>query len=67
LVVMSWRWEVPEQLGSFRQGTNQVFGCSAYVQSPVPVAERSKVWVYGLSLAGIAVSNPAESMNVCLL
>jgi hypothetical protein len=34
---------------------------------PIPVAAQSKAWVCGLSLAGIAGSNPAGSMNVCLL
>jgi hypothetical protein len=33
---------------------------------PIPVAERSKAWVYGRSLAGIVVSNPAGGMDVCL-
>ena len=33
----------------------------------IPVAERSKAWVYGRSLAGIAVSNPAGVMDVSLL
>ena len=33
---------------------------------PVPVAARSKAWVYGRSLAGIVGSNPAEGMDVCL-
>jgi len=31
------------------------------------VAARSKAWVYGLSLAEIAGSNPARDMDVCLL
>jgi hypothetical protein len=30
-------------------------------------AARSKAWVCGRSLAGIAGSNPAEGMDVCLL
>ena len=39
---------------------------------PIPVAARSKAWVYGLSLAGIAGSNPAGawifvSCKCCLL
>ena len=34
---------------------------------PIPLAERSKASVFGLSLAGIAGSNPAEDMDVCLL
>ena len=32
--------------------------------SPIPVAARSKAWVSGRSLAGIAGSNPAEGMDV---
>jgi hypothetical protein len=31
----------------------------------ISVAVRSKAWVYGRSLAGIAGSNPAGSMSVC--
>jgi hypothetical protein len=34
---------------------------------PIPVASRSKAWIRGRSLAGIAGSNPASSMDVCLL
>jgi hypothetical protein len=34
---------------------------------PVPVAARSKAWVCGRLVAGIAGSNVAESMDVCLL
>jgi len=34
---------------------------------PVPVAIKSKMWVCGRSLAGIAGSNPAGDMDVCLL
>jgi len=33
---------------------------------PVPVAARSKAWVYNRSLAGIVGSNPTEGMDVCL-
>ena len=32
-----------------------------------PVAARSKAWVYGHSLAGIAGLNPARVMDVCPL
>jgi hypothetical protein len=32
----------------------------------VPVAARSKLWVYGLSLAGILGSNPSGVMDVCV-
>ena len=34
---------------------------------PVPVAVRSEAWVCGRSLAGIAGSNPAGGIDVCLL
>jgi hypothetical protein len=33
----------------------------------VPVAARSKMWVYSHSIAGIAGSNPTGSLDVCLL
>jgi hypothetical protein len=33
---------------------------------PVPVTARSKAWICGRSLAGIAGSNPARGMDVCL-
>jgi hypothetical protein len=33
----------------------------------IAVAVRSKAWVYGRSLAGIAGSNPTGGMDVCLL
>jgi hypothetical protein len=34
---------------------------------PIPVAARSKAWVYGRSLAGIVGSNLDGGMKVCLL
>jgi hypothetical protein len=34
---------------------------------PIPVAALSKVWVGGRSLAEIVDSNPALSMDICLL
>ena len=34
---------------------------------PVPVPTRSKGWICGRSLAGIAGSNPAAGIDVCLL
>jgi hypothetical protein len=37
------------------------------VLSPIPVAMPSKESVYGCRLAGIAGSNPAGAMDVCLL
>ena len=40
--------------------------CST-VHMPIPVAARSTVWICGRSLAGIAGSNPAGNMDICLL
>ena len=34
---------------------------------PISIAERSKARVYGCSLAGIAGSNSAGGMDICLL
>jgi hypothetical protein len=31
---------------------------------PIPVAARSKAWVFGLSLSGVVGSNPAGGMDV---
>jgi hypothetical protein len=36
-------------------------------RTPILVTARSKAWVYGRLLAGIAGSNHAGGMNVCLL
>ena len=38
-----------------------------YRMVPIPVAESSKLWVCGRSLAGIAGSNPDGGMDVCLM
>jgi hypothetical protein len=37
------------------------------VYSPVPGTTRSKAWVCGHLIAGVLVSNPAGSMDVCLM
>jgi hypothetical protein len=34
---------------------------------PIPVAARSKAWVYGRSLAGIVGSKPTGGMDVCVV
>ena len=34
---------------------------------PIPVAVRSKAWVFGRSLTRIVGSNPTGGMDVCLL
>ena len=41
--------------------------CSNATSEPIPVAARSKAWVYSRSLTGIVGSNPARGMDVCLL
>ena len=39
---------------------------SLNVLRPISVAARSKAWVCGRSLAGIAGSNPVGGMDICL-
>jgi hypothetical protein len=34
---------------------------------PIPVAVRSKAWVFGRSLTGIMGSNPTGGMDVCVV
>jgi hypothetical protein len=38
-----------------------------HLHLPIPEAERSKAWVCSRSPAGIAGSNPAGGIDVCLL
>ena len=40
---------------------------SLHVAGPIPVATRSKGWVFGSLLAVTAVSNPVGGMDVCVL
>ena len=35
--------------------------------APIPLAARSKAWVWGRSLAGNVGSNPAGGMDVCVV
>ena len=42
------------------------FVFSIFVRSPIAATVQSKAWVCGRSLAGIAGSNPARGMDVCL-
>jgi len=37
------------------------------MEKPIPVSARTKAWVCGRSLAGIAGSNRTGGMNICLL
>jgi hypothetical protein len=56
-------------------GSESVFGIATRYGSngsgieslPISVAERSKAKVCGLALAGIAGSNPAGGMDVCVV
>jgi hypothetical protein len=43
------------------------WGRGVILNLPIPVAALSKEWVCGSSLAGVAGSNPAGGMDVCLL
>jgi hypothetical protein len=45
---------------------NEIGQCTSNIM-PIPVAARSKKWVSDRSLAGVAGSNAAGGMNVCLL
>jgi hypothetical protein len=38
-----------------------------FVKWPIPLAAQSEAWVYSLSLVGIAGSNSAGGIDVCLL
>jgi hypothetical protein len=44
---------------------NTIFNCELFLSMLIPVAARSKTWVCGRLVAGIAGSNPAEGMDVC--
>jgi hypothetical protein len=43
------------------------FSNRIFVPLLIPVAARSKAWVWGRSLSGTSDSNPAGGMDVCLL
>jgi hypothetical protein len=45
----------------------KTFLSTSNTPTPIPVAARSTAWVCGRSLAGIAGSNAAEGMDICLL
>ena len=50
-----------------RKNTEILLIASEQIRLLIPVAERSKSWVCERSPAGIAGSNPAGGMGVCLL
>ena len=54
-------------LGSLRGQHNCVVACFNAKGIPDPSGPWSKAWVCGRFLAGIAGSNPAEGMDICLL
>jgi hypothetical protein len=52
-----------EQFESMKR--DEVFNYNVHV--PIPGAVRSKMWAYGRSIAGIAGSNLAWDMDICLV
>ena len=42
------------------------FAPTSVISQSIPAAARSKVWVYGRSIAGTAGSNTAGGIYVCL-
>ena len=50
-----------------RRGSTAARLLGLWVRMPIPVAVRSKAWVYGRSLTGIVGSNPAVGMDVCVV
>ena len=42
-----------------------VLSTGTFIRMPVPVAARSKAWVYGRSSTEILGSNPTGGMDVC--
>ena len=63
-------WNIADKIPTkFKITVNSLlkFFVSTYYSLPIPVAERFKAWICGRSLAGIAGSNPAGGMDVCLL
>jgi hypothetical protein len=53
-------------VGNFEKRTT-MFVKLELSKAQIPVGALSKEWVYGRSLAGIAVSSPAKDMVVCYL
>jgi len=47
--------------------TDTLYFLTVNVFMAIPVAARSKEWVYGRSLVGVAASNFIGVMDVCLL
>jgi hypothetical protein len=50
-----------------RRGSAAVRLLGSWVRMPIPVAARSKAWVYGRSLTGIVGSNPTGGIDVCVV
>jgi hypothetical protein len=56
----------PKELEKYSTHSLSLFIWITYNSNqPIPVAERSKAWVSGRSLSGIAGSNPTGGMDVC--
>jgi hypothetical protein len=57
-------------IGGWKKGKTRIFTIfkqGNIIKEPVPVAARSKAWVYGRSPAEIVGSNPTGGMDACLL
>jgi hypothetical protein len=65
-VVDTVRFPVPA-VDPSRIDHRNIFYVVISAEGPIPVAARSKAWVCGRSLAGVAGLNPARGMDVCLL
>ena len=50
-----------------RSGHNRMNMYIMNYLTPIPVASRSKSWVFGRSLAGVAGSNPAWGVGISLV
>ena len=60
--------DVSERVNAFKDVSLCMSECNLKnFDMPVPVAARSKAWVFSRSLVGIVGSNPAGGIDFCLL
>ena len=54
---------------NYFERNSRTFGLSVDIcaRKPIPVAARSKTWICCRSFAGIAGSNPAGGVDICVL
>jgi hypothetical protein len=68
LITSRTRSEVEDVVTAVHVGFPESFTNRMHIDYlPIPVSARSKAWVCGRSLAGIAGSNPTGGKRVCLL